>query len=386
VSARRRTLAVCLALSLVPLAGGATPEEDVRFAAQDAERYLARTGLVVEDPAATAYLQGILGKIVAASPHESLADCRAFLLRGTRASAFALPQCRLYLSVALFMALDNEAQIAAVMAREIAHVPAGSVVRNRRTLEKRLNGAVFMSSLAAALGGFPGGVGRAAATDAVEDLIWRVSVRGFTQDIELQADRDGLARLRATGFTDADALRALERLRHTAPMPGEQRDESLPLLASRAVLDARIERLRMAMRDGSEGAAPADPGHAALVQGLRLEQVKEFVRAGEQVSARHLLAELVAGSGPSGMTHFLSGELDRLNGAGSRESALAAYEAGATFPDAPAELFLNLGLIRRELGEHRLARQAFARFLELEPRSAQADLVRYYLSKPVEGT
>jgi regulator of sirC expression with transglutaminase-like and TPR domain len=85
------------------------------------------------------------------------------------------------------------------------------------------------------------------------------------------------------------------------------------------------------------------------------------------------------------MTHFLAGELDRRNGAGSRESALAAYEAGAAFPDAPAELFLNLGLIRRELGEHRLARQAFERFLELEPRSAQADLVRYYLSKPVEG-
>jgi tetratricopeptide (TPR) repeat protein len=150
------------------------------------------------------------------------------------------------------------------------------------------------------------------------------------------------------------------------------------------VLDARLDRLRLLTGINSDGAAPASADHARIVSGLRLAQLKEHVRSGDAVSARHRLAEEITAHGASGMTHFLEGELARRGGASAREAVLAAYEKGAAFADAPAELFLNLGLMRREAGEHAQARQAFERFLELEPRSAQADVVRYYLSKPVE--
>jgi predicted Zn-dependent protease len=364
----------------------ATPADEVRFAAQDAERYFERNDLLVKDEAASAYLQAVLDRLVAASPDGSLGDCRAFLIRGTHASGFALPTCRVYVSLALFMAIENEAQLASLLSREIAHVRNDSVVRNRRELDRRLNDAVFLSTFFAALGGVPNsGVGRAPGTDAVGDLLWRISVRGFTDEIELQAERDGLARHRAAGFAKVDAVRALERLRDVAPAATDEQRKSLPLLASKPVLDARLARLRLVAGEDAGSGAPPDAAHQAIAQSLQLQQVREFLDTGDRAAARNLLDQHVSAHGDSGRSQFLIGELERRNGRASHAAAIAAYEKGATFADAPAELFLNLGMLLRESGNGDRARPALERFLELEPTSAQADLVRYILSKPSEG-
>jgi beta-barrel assembly-enhancing protease len=367
------TLAAAFAVS------AATPEQDVEFASRDAELYFQRAGLLVDDPEASAYLQGVLQRLVDAAPDASLSDCRAFLIRGARASGFALPSCRVYLSTALFLALDNEQQLAAVMARELAHVQLHSVVNHRRALTKQLDAANFFSNMGAALGGFRGPGAGANMTDAVGDLIWRVSVRGFSPEIELRADQGALARLAAAKIGGPDAIRAIERLRVPAESPTGV--TGLPLLASRNVLDARVELWRRLSRSNSEGAAPPSAEHSRLASRFRVDQIRMLVESDDLLHARVLLDEQVAVGGDNGVLSHLDAELQRRGGA-APDVMLAAYEKGAQFADAPAQLFLSQGMLLRELGHDERARQAFRRFLELAPASTEAALVKYYLDKP----
>jgi beta-barrel assembly-enhancing protease len=359
----------------------ATPEEDLHFAALGAERHFERSGLLLDAPAISAYLQGTLQKLVDTRPGAGSADCRVYLLRGQHANAFALPNCRLYVSTALFLALENEAQLTAIYARELAHVRNQSALKYHRSLKQEFAfWSTLGTALAAGAGVSPGssrGKNYPVSSDAVGDLIWRVSIRGYSDELELQADRDALALLRIAGQRQADALRALENLRAAARATSEA--SSVPLLASRDTLNLRIANLRRLASDSLSGASPASATHAALAATLRLEQIRLLVESGDRLHAQQLLSEMEAAGGESGRSRYLAGELARLNGVTTREEALAAYAKGATFADAPAQLFLNQGMMLREAGDEVAARQAFTRYLEMAPDSLEATLVRRYL-------
>ena len=121
------------------LAQGATPEQELDFAARDAERVLSRLVLPGDQHGANDRLQAMLNRLIAAAPDPALADCRVQLMKGGRPSAFALPNCRLYVSTALFMKLENDEQLATLLARELAHVQLHSAVKQRVAIAKNEN-------------------------------------------------------------------------------------------------------------------------------------------------------------------------------------------------------------------------------------------------------
>jgi Zn-dependent protease with chaperone function len=366
------------------MAQSATPEQELDFAARDAERVLNRAALPGGAYGANEVLQTVVGRLTAAAPDPALTDCRAQLMKGGRPSAFALPNCRVYVTTALFMKLENEAQLAALLARELAHVQLHSAVRQRVMLAKRENDAKSFLVVLAAIGGTTYSGGSAASnsptvSDATGDLIWRVSVGGYSNELETAADAAGMARFKAAGYAPADAIRALELLSEAAP---KDCGCSVPLLASTNHLAARTAALRQITSISSGGASAPSAEYAARAVRLRIEQVQVLISAGDYQDANRVLAEQVAASGESGVTYFLAGEIARRQGAGSRDAAREAYVKGAGFADAPAQLFLNSGLMAREDGQHEVAALAFKEFLRLDPDAVEAALIRDLLAQP----
>jgi predicted Zn-dependent protease len=118
-------LAICCVAAL-PLVSLASPAEErareTEYAARDAERRFANASSGGGAGAANRYLDGVLQGLLAALPDPAYSDCRVHLIKGATASAFGLPNCRLYVTTALFIALENQAQLGALLARELAHV------------------------------------------------------------------------------------------------------------------------------------------------------------------------------------------------------------------------------------------------------------------------
>ena len=320
-------------LAFASAAQSLTPEQEIEFAARDSERVLNRAVLSGDAYGANAVLQAVVDRLTAAAPHTALSNCRVQLMKGVRPSAFALPNCRVYVSTALFMTLENEAQLAALLARELAHVQLQSAVKQRVMMAKRENDAKAFYVVLAALAGtaYNGSIPNNTPTvsDATGDLIWRVSVGGYLPELESAADAAGVARFREAGFAPADAQRALTLLTETLP---KDCGCSLPLLASPRYLEARTAALRQLTPGAPAAETAPDVEYAARAARLRLEQAQLLIDAGEFQDASHLLLAHIDAHGENGVTHFLAGEMLRRQGVGSRSAALQAYEKGAVSP------------------------------------------------------
>jgi predicted Zn-dependent protease len=78
---------------------------------------------VYDDAQLTAYVQSVGGR-VAAICHRQDIDYHFAVIRSDEMNAFALPGGYIYVYTGLLKVLDNEAQLAAVLAHEIGHVTA----------------------------------------------------------------------------------------------------------------------------------------------------------------------------------------------------------------------------------------------------------------------
>ena len=84
-------------------------------------RELRAQGAVMEDPETDDYIQS-LGSRIASQVPDSQRRFRFFVVRDTSINAFALPGGFIGLNQGLITATSNEAQLASVLAHEIAHV------------------------------------------------------------------------------------------------------------------------------------------------------------------------------------------------------------------------------------------------------------------------
>ena len=134
----RGPLGLCVALALllsacatgvVPIGAGSgpfTPDADERLlwaqADKDATALLARVRLY-DAAALVAYLTGLAERLTPAAARSAGGPVpRVILLRDPTLSAFAWPDGRVFVHTGLVAAVDSEAQLALVLARELAHV------------------------------------------------------------------------------------------------------------------------------------------------------------------------------------------------------------------------------------------------------------------------
>ena len=202
-------------------------------------RYLAaeidREAKFVDDPLITEYVNRVGQNIVLHS--DAKVPFTIKVIDSDEVNAFALPGGFFYVNKGLVLAADNEAELAGVMAHEIAHVAARHAVENqaKATLAEYglLAGSIF-------LGGIPGLI-----INNAGPLAALMGFMKFSRDAETEADKLGVQYLYAAGY-DPNALATMfEKLAaknkkkpgffskafSTHPQPPDRRAASLALVA-----------------------------------------------------------------------------------------------------------------------------------------------------------
>jgi predicted Zn-dependent protease len=163
-------------------------------------RQLRDEGQILEDPEATEYLQAVGSRIVAQATGDSAQRFSFFWVQDNSINAFALPGGFIGVNYGLVLATRNEAQLAGVLAHEVAHVTQRHIARRIHS-QGRQSIATMAAILAAILVGAATGSGDAAmggismATGAaMQQQI------NFTRANENEADRVGMSFLAAAGF------------------------------------------------------------------------------------------------------------------------------------------------------------------------------------------
>ena len=220
----------------------------------DHRRLVSAFGGAYSAPAMERLLDQIAARLVAASSDPSQ-RYQVTILNSPLVNAFALPDGRLYVTRGLLALANDESEIAAVMAHEMAHVLAKhgaqrAELERRASLASRVATDVLQSRAA----------GEAVAAQGI------VTLAGFSRAQELQADEIGVAIIAKAGFDPEGAARFLAALGRQSAMRsslfnlGETQDK-MSFLATHPSTPERTARALAAAKALAAGkAVPSDRG------------------------------------------------------------------------------------------------------------------------------
>jgi predicted Zn-dependent protease len=156
---------------------------------------------MINDPVVNSYVQRLGQRLVSHS--DATVPFVIKVLDSDAINAFALPGGYFYINSGLILAADNEAELAAVMAHEIAHVAARHATKN--LTKSQIWG--FASLALAAVGG-PAGV----IIHQVADIAVPMTFLKFGRNEEREADLLGLEYQYAAGYDPLAFVNFFERI------------------------------------------------------------------------------------------------------------------------------------------------------------------------------
>src|SRR2546421_759594 len=258
------------------------------------DKRLEREGLVLEDDATNAYLNRV-GRSLLVPRGLTLENViwKFRALRDAQPNAFALPNGSVYVSTGMLTLMDNESQLAAVLAHEMTHV-----LRRHTYLQNRSNRKKFLTmNIMAAVGAYaPGGVAGAVITivTAVASFIVMATMFGYSRDLEHEADLKGIDMMLAAEYPPEEMVSVMKLLNRD--IEGENirlfyndhpsLDERIKYLSS--YLGARADRVTPQMELNRERAA-----YFRNVESVMRRDLQLAINAGRFRSAVYLAQRLV---------------------------------------------------------------------------------------------
>jgi len=196
------------------------PKEDFKFTTVDLDlleqvnlldKRFERDGLVLGDDATNAYLNRIGEVLLPRGLNLEHVLWKFRALRDPVPNAFALPNGSIYVSTGLLALMDNESQVAAVIAHELTHV-----LRRHTYLQNRSNRKKYLTmNIMAAIGAYaPGGVAGAVITivTAVAPFIVLATMFGYSRDLEREADLKGIDMMIAAEYPPEEMVKMMKVL------------------------------------------------------------------------------------------------------------------------------------------------------------------------------
>jgi predicted Zn-dependent protease len=179
------------------------------------DHQLSKKGLVLKDPVVTAYVQSIGEELLGDQAPPERVEFKFRVLRDTTINAFALPNGSIYVNTGLLALLDNEGELASVLGHEITHVTNRHTYLFNRSVRKKMVVLDIFQAAGAASVYFPAGSAAAtilAASSALGEIMIATTIFGYSQDMEREADRNGLDRMYRAGYDPHAMPRTFELL------------------------------------------------------------------------------------------------------------------------------------------------------------------------------
>ncbi|NPU85734.1 MAG: M48 family metalloprotease [Syntrophaceae bacterium] len=202
-------LIVCFAITTAGTARAAFTLEDERKVGREFYEKMEKSNALYKEKRVQSYITE-LGNSILSHSNKAPFDFHFSVYKDSAINAFATPGGYVYVSRGLIAIAEDEAQLASVMAHEIAHVNARHIAR---IIEKSTK--VNVAALAAILAGaFLGGGSDLAAGAMAFSLAAATTLNlKYSREHEEEADRLGLSYLISTGYDGQGSVEMLRLMR-----------------------------------------------------------------------------------------------------------------------------------------------------------------------------
>jgi beta-barrel assembly-enhancing protease len=252
-----------------------------------------RDGLVLADESANAYLRRVGQSLIPSGLKLERVSWRFRALRDPQPNAFALPNGSIYVTTGLLTLIDNESQLAEIIAHELTHV-----MRRHTYVHNRSNRKKFLTmNVMSAIGAYaPGGVVGAVITvvTTVAPFIMVATIYGYSRDLEREADIKGIDMMISAEYAPEEMINVMKLL--DKDIEGENirlfyndhpaLDERIKYLSS--YLGSRADRVTHQMELNRERAS-----YFRAMESVMRHDLQLAINAGRVRSAVYLAQRLV---------------------------------------------------------------------------------------------
>jgi len=175
------------------------------------EASMLKHGLLYRDPALEDIVTQIATKVIP-KPTDHYMRYRVYLLRDPSPNAFAFADGQIYVHTGMVARLENESQLAGILAHEASHVAGHHVIIQARSDRKKKITGQVVGGILGVIGGIYGGGYSGGLVSTISDASFVASMRGYSRDVEEEADRVAAGLLRASGFEVDEMAKTFEIL------------------------------------------------------------------------------------------------------------------------------------------------------------------------------
>jgi predicted Zn-dependent protease len=206
------TTALFLLSQLSPqLASGLTVNDEEKMA-RDFLKIIYSHYEIIEDPVIADYVSKIGNRIVARLD-KPLFKYHFYVIKTDPYNAFAIPAGYIFINSGLLMAMEDEEELAGILAHEIAHVNARHISQ-KIEMSKKIGWARMAGMAVGVLMGVAGAGGDAAqAVTAGSAAAAQTAELSYSRENEMQADQLGLNYLADAGYGGEGLLKILKIMR-----------------------------------------------------------------------------------------------------------------------------------------------------------------------------
>jgi predicted Zn-dependent protease len=337
---------------------------------EKAEHDLAISPLRIRDAALEDYVNGVVCRVAG----DHCGDLRVYLVEAPFFNAGMAPNGMMQVWSGALLRMENEAQLASVVAHEAGHFIERHSLENFRRLKNNATAAMVFGMGIAVIGG--GALANLPALIALADLM------SFSRDQERHADAIGIEMMAKAGYAPGEVARVWQNeLAESDADP--DKDENDPFLRTHPGAEERLSAMTEAAKPLEKpGQRVGAEDYQAHLRPFREKFLEDELQLRQPERTLHLLKRLrKAEAGAADLRHY-AGETLRLRGAdGDTVEARAAYNDAIRIDPAYAKGWRGLGMLERGAGNDGAARAAFQYYLELNPEAPDAAFMQSYIAQ-----
>lgn len=345
---------------------------------------LDESGHIYQNAGLENYLTQLANELLLDSVKQDNFKIQVKVLSDPTLNAFAFPNGRLYIHTGMLAAIDNEAQLAALLGHEMTHAVNRHALKQFRSVT---NKSAFFAAVQIPIAVMGGNLG-----SIIAQLSIVSSVYGYSRELESEADREGFEMILAEGYDPKEAPKLFEHLKEFI------KDEEVKqpfFFSTHPNVVARIENFNKLLKKHTQEIVNKtkveETEYKRHVRQLALDDASLCLQGGMFKTAQRLLDKYLGDYSDDAIGYFYRGELYRQrqdydkrkkerDKSGDYPVALEAYDRAITYDAGYAQAYREKAKVLQRLGKVDEAKNSLRKYLELKPDAQDKEYVEQFLS------
>jgi len=369
----------CATTNLAPISKNFMSEDDEKrlwARSEEEEDVLDKSGLIYGDEELESYLNEVAAKLVSPDTVEHI-PIKIKVIKNNQLNAFAFPNGVIYIHTGILARMENEAQLATLIAHEMVHSTHRHMLKQFRDIK---NKTAFLSTLQVAIGGLGGGVGDLATL--LGTLGTMAAVSGYSKGLETEADMEGLKAIVAAGYDFNEAPKLFMHLKKEIE---EEKIQEPFFFGTHPRIKERIKNYESFINEqysGQKGGIINRELFLEKIKDVIFDNAKLDLSAGRFNIAKNGVDKYLGLNPDDAKAYCLLGEIFRQKGEeGDMEKAREYYQKAISNDPVYPESYKGMGLIFFKQGEKIKAEDYLEQYLSLSEDASDRGYIEEYIKQ-----